>query len=306
MKHLFTFFLVLSLSTTLIFAQEEKKDEGWKVGGQVGINLTETTFHNWAKGGENSLSGISYLNLFANRNYGNWVWENNFDFEYGLMQIQDGDLKKTNDRIELNSKVGRQASKSWYYSGYLNFKTQVAEGFDYAKSNSIYISKFMAPAYLTAGIGMDYKPNETFSAMLAPVASKTTFVLDERLADAGSFGLKTAEQENGVLLHSSQIRQELGASVTLTYKKEVFKNINLNTKLSLFSNYLKNPQNIDVDWQTTITMKINDYINAIFRAHLIYDDDINIAWEKDGVPQSSPKIQFNQGLSVGFAYKFNN
>jgi len=42
------------------------------------------------------------------------------------------------------------------------------------------------------------------------------------------------------------------------------KNVSFTSKVDLFSDYLKNPQNIVVNWENLITMKINKYISANF------------------------------------------
>lgn len=303
MKQIAIILLFIGFVSTAL-AQDSTKV--WKTGGKIGATFTEVGFYNWSKGGDNALSGISYLQLFANKNKNNWSWENQLDLEFGLKQNEGEDLRKAEDRIELNTKFGRKFKEHWYYSGFLNFKTQFTEGFDYATSETTYISNIMAPAFLTYGLGIDYKPNEYFSALIAPVSSKTIFVMDERLADAGSFGVDPAEfDELGIKVkNGKQIRVEIGANVTLKFKKDIFKNVNLETKLDLFSNYLEDPQNIDVDWQTTITMKVNKYLNAVFKTHLIYDDNTDIAWQKDGKQHLSPITQFKQSLSVGLMYQF--
>ena len=42
-----------------------------------------------------------------------------------------------------------------------NFRTQIAKGYKYPDKDHP-ISTFMAPAYLTTSLGMDYKPNKIF------------------------------------------------------------------------------------------------------------------------------------------------
>ncbi|MBN2668798.1 MAG: DUF3078 domain-containing protein [Bacteroidales bacterium] len=298
--------LLLSLLVVNLFSQEAETKKKWTTGGKIGANLSEVGFYNWSKGGDNSMAGTSFLQAFANRDTNGWAWENKLDLEFGIKQNQNEILKKTDDRIELNSKLGRQINQHLYFTAFLNFKTQFTEGFDYEKSDVYYTSNIMAPGYLTIGLGLDYKPNEYFSALIAPLSSKTTIVLDERLADAGSFGVKAAEYDiSGMKIKDGQtFREEIGANITISFKKDIFKNVNLDTKIDLFSNYLENPQNIDVDWQTTITMKVNKYLNAVFKTHLIYDDNTNINWEKDGISHLSPITQFKQSLAVGLMYEF--
>ncbi len=300
------------MAGTTLMAQEQTPTDApvknWKLGGKVGVNFAQVGFVNWAKGGENSMSGTSFLQLFANRSLDGWEWENKLDLEYGMLKNQGQNPKKTEDRIELNSKIGKKASNKWFYSAFLNFKTQFNEGFDYEKVDTPRISNFMAPGILTLGIGMDYKPTDYFSMMISPISSKTIFVMDQELADAGQYGVKKAEFDNlGVKVKDGeQIRQEVGASVTFAFKKDIFTNVNLDSRLDLFSNYLSNPQNIDVDWQTTITLKVNKFLNAVVKTHLIYDDDTDVSWQKDGIVHNSPITQFQQSIAVGLMYQFQN
>ena len=78
--------------------------------------------------------------------------------------------------------------------------------------------------------------------------------------------------------------------------------MNFNTTLGLFSNYLENAQNVDLDWKVFVTMKINDYLSANLNTHLIYDDDIKTS-DKDGNPEGA-KVQFKEVFGVGLTYKF--
>ena len=89
-------------------------------------------------------------------------------------------------------------------------------------------------------------------------------------------------------------------------KKDLMENITLQTKLDLFSNYLKNFGNIDVSWETLLSMKVNKFISATLSTHLLYDHDITIAKEDDnGVMKTyNSKVQFKEVLAVGFTMKF--
>jgi hypothetical protein len=302
MKKILIFIMILIISN---FSMAQDTTKVWETGGQIGLNISEVGFYNWAKGGDNNINGTSFLQLFANRNKNDWSWENKLDLEYGLKQENKDILKKTDDRIELNSKIGKQAKEKWFYTGYLNFRSQFSKGYDYDKSHTVAISDLMSPGYLIFGLGMDYKPNKYFSAMISPISSKLIFVLDQSIADTGDFTEGAEYDETGNKIKDGKtFEQELGANIVLTFKKDIFENVNLDTKLDLFSNYLKNPQNVDVDWQTTITMKVNSFLNVIFKTHLIYDDNTTIEWGKDGVTHKSPITQFKQSLAVGLMYKF--
>ena len=83
---------------------------------------------------------------------------------------------------------------------------------------------------------------------------------------------------------------------------EVAKNINVISKLELFSDYLDNPQNIDVNWQVLVELKVNSWLNVNFSTELIYDDDVIIKDAND-IPLG-PRTQFKQMLMVGVGYAF--
>ena len=272
--------------------------DGWRTGGLISITGSQVSLTNWNAGGQNSISVNSLISVFANYKKGKAQWENSLDLGYGIMR--QGRKKnvawlKTDDKIDLFSKFGRQASKKWFYSGLLNFNTQFTAGFNYP-NDSVAISRFMAPGYLLLAAGMDYKPNKMFSAFIAPFTMKSTFVLDDTLSAAGAFGVEAG----------SKARFEMGGYLRLQFQHEIFKNVNFTSKLSLFSNYLNNPERIDVNWENLIRFKVNKYISATLSTHLIYDDDIDIAvFNDDGVQTGKgPRLQFKEVLGVGFAYKF--
>lgn len=284
--------LLIAISTMCFFTAQAQQAavvdtiKDWKTGGMFSLAFSQTTLSNWAAGGENSLSGNALVNLFAIYKKDRREWETTLNLGYGLLQQQSDGTRKTDDKIDLSSKFGYQASKNWYYTAMVNFKTQFTEGFNYP-NDSVRISNFMAPAYLTTALGMDYKPNDKLSVFISPATGKTTFVLDKSLSDAGAFGVDPGKQT----------RYELGGFFTVKYTdQDIIKNIGLATKIELFSNYLDKPQNIDVNWELLITAKINKFISAILSTQLIYDDDIRI-----GV---TPYLQFKEVFGLGLSYKF--
>jgi hypothetical protein len=276
--------------------------QGWKRGGVIGLNLAQTSLTNWAAGGQNSLAINGIASLFANYKKGKSVWDNSLDIGYGLLkQGSNPDFMKTDDKIDFLSKYGKEAFRNFYYAALLNFKTQMTPGYKYP-NDTVKISDLFAPAYLLGAIGMDYKPNAYFSSFIAPLTSKFTFVTDKVLSDIGAFGVDPGKK----------VKSEIGGYIRIIYtkndfKSEFMKNISLTSKIDLFSNYLDNPQNIDVSWESLIAMKVNKYISVTFNTHLIYDDNTKIPFDinKDGIiDKSGPRTQFKEILGVGFSYNF--
>jgi hypothetical protein len=279
--------------------KEQKVDTimGWKKGGVININASQTSLTNWAAGGQSSIAIGGLMSLFAHNKQEKSLWENYLDLGYGTMrQGKDADWWKTDDRIDFTSKFGLKAKEKLYFAALANFKTQMTDGYNYPNVE-VKISDFFAPAYLLGALGIDYRPGENFTVFFAPITLKMTFVSDDVLADAGSFGVDPGEN----------VRSEFGGYLRAFLKKDLMENIAFQTKLDLFSNFLHNPQNIDVNWECLLSMKVNTFISATFSTLLIYDDDVDIAIDNndDGIADDwDPKVQFKEVLAVGLSVKF--
>lgn len=285
-------------------AIEVEHDSLWHFGGTIGLNFNQSYFSNWAAGGQNSISTTALIGLFANYKKGKHSWVNTLDLAYGIIAQDDQKAIKTDDRIDFTSKYGYQTSnENWYYSGLFNFRTQFDEGYTIEDGVEVGapISDFLAPAFSIVAIGADYKPNDKFSAFLSPITSKITIVTIDRLAT--DFGLE--EGDNA--------RVEMGAFVKLSYKDDIFENVNLDTKIDLFSNYVENPQNVDINWETLITMKVNSWLSATLTTQLIYDDDILIGGEDAVLDENGdietpaiiggPRTQFREVFALGLSFQ---
>ena len=187
---------------------------------------------------------------------------------------------------------------NFYIAGLVDFRTQFTKGYNYP-NDSVVISRFMAPGYLIGALGVDYRPSDNFTIFVAPITGKFTFVLDDALADSGEFGVERGEK----------VFSEFGGYLRMFAKKDLMENISIQTNIDLFSNYLNNPENIDINWEVLVSMKVNQYFSATISTHLIYDDDIKIMEDKNdnGIVESGekgPRLQFKEVLAIGIAYKF--
>lgn len=302
MKKINILILVLLLTKIVAGQEETKQDtvEGpWKTGARTNLSFSQVSLTNWAAGGENSISGNFIGNIFANYKNGSSKWENSLDVGYGLMKQGKDAWIKTDDQLQLVSKYGQKAfmnNKNWYYSAMFSLKTQFDEGYDYP-NDSVMISNFMAPGYLMFAMGLDYNPNDNFSMSFSPVTSKTTIVNDQTLANQGAYGVEAGEK----------IRYEFGGFVKFMYNKEIWENVEMSSQLGLFSNYFNNPQNIDVNWDFALNMKVNDFLSASINTKLLYDDDVDIKVDSnnDGtIDAEGPRIQFKEVLGIGLTFSF--
>lgn len=278
-------------------AKDKDSLTGWDLGGTVSVGLAQMAVANWNAGGQNSVAINGLLSVYANHRTEKSTWENTLDLGYGVLrQGNPSRWQKTDDKLDVMSKYGRRAFSNWYYSALMNFKSQMTPGYNYP-NDSVIISKFMAPGYLLTAVGLEYNKNGKFTAFFAPLTSKTTFVMEPTLAASGAFGVTPGEN----------IRNEFGGYIRLFYKNDIMENIKLQTKLDLFSNYLDRPENIDINWEMLIAMKVNKFISVAIASQIIYDHDIKINVDKNGdgvTDEIGPRTQFKELLTVGMAYSF--
>lgn len=299
MKKLILFgFLIISMSA---FTQNDTIKD-WTIKGKASLNFSESYFSNWSAGGENSLNLIAKYTMDANYKKDRHSWVNWIDLAFGYNVIGKSDPMKTEDKIEFISAYNYSLKKNWELTALLTFKSQFANGYNYEKDSTNNVSGFMAPAYIDLGPGITYKPNDHFLAYFSPVTPRWIVVLDQNLANQGAFGLTPADTVNGVVQNAKQVQTQFGAKFLLAANYEVAKNVNLATKLELFSDYLNNPQNIDVNWQVLVDLKVNSWLNVTFSTELIYDDDVTIFDANDVA--LGPRTQFKQLLMVGIGYNF--
>ena len=289
--------IFLSLAVCLsLSAQEEKKDTTyWKKQGSTSLTFGQTSFTNWSAGGENSVSILGAFAYKADYMKNKISWNNSIDLGYGL-SYQGSDQIKNDDHINVATNFGYQATKVWYYAAEISFKSQFYKGYSsYPVENADkdkYISRFMAPGYLTGSIGMNYiHPREDLKILLSPLSEKMTFVTDDRLSDEGAYGVKPGKK----------LFAELGALVKGTYSKKFNDNILFGTVISLTSAY-DTFGNIDVDWTMSLDWKLNKFFTFKANTYLLYDDNIKYV-DKDG-NKKGPRIQFKEVIGLGIGYIF--
>jgi hypothetical protein len=242
----------------------------WITKGNASLLFNQSTFDNWIAGGENNISANIGVNYDFNYKKDDWTWDNKVMASYGIVKTKTTAFaKKTDDRLEINSILGKQISARWYYSAFLNFKTQFTKGYQYSRNEEGVevrdeYTNFMSPGYLLIGPGILYKRDDNFKINLSPATSKFTFVDANRtLPDAAYFGVDEGKS----------MRYELGFNASAYYKLDVIANVTFENILNLYSNYLEDPQNVDIDYQLNIVMRINRYLTTNLSFQTIYDDN---------------------------------
>ncbi len=263
----------------------------WTIGLNDELIFSQVSLTNWAAGGSGSIAFNAYLNGMANYAKGKIFWDNRAQLGYGFVQNYDVGYRKSEDRIILDSKWGYQAYKKIYFSAFMNFKSQFSPGFDYNKNNEAKMkSKFLAPGYLTVGLGMDWKPGngKVFSLNFAPLTGSMAIV-----AADSALRVKYGNKYN------RPVRWELGAQLKAVFSKALTKDFKVASQLSLFSDYMGTPSNIVVYWDVQADYTLNKYFKASLRTNLIYDDKIKIA-NKEG--HEAARVQFKEIFGLSFSY----
>lgn len=280
-KFVLFFFVLISLS---IFAQEKKKAElqpKWKVKGRFGFLFNQSSFSNWASGGENTFAGNLNINYDFNYKKRNINWDTRLISGFGLSHLSEKGWRKTDDRFELNSVLGIKITKYWFFSFLGNFKTQYTEGFNYKIEPKESVSDFLSPAYITFGPGILWKKSDNLNMNIAPATARYTLVND---FFSGKFGVE--EGRNTAF--------SLGFNLSGYYKFNLMENIQMENIITLYSDYLANVGNIDTDYQINIHFKVNKSIKMQMTFHTIIDDN------------ASSKIQFRQLFGLGVNYNFHD
>ena len=289
---------------------------GWIKGGLLSLSLTQVSNSNWvAAGGDKfSLSVATSLNLYAIKKWERKKWENILDINYALVNTTTLGVRKINDRLDLISKYSYQP-KNWKnvsWASLFQFRSQLTSGYDYnyfGTSEKRRISGFFAPAYITvAPIGIDWHPKEWFSVFASPLVARWTIVTNGPYSYATQGGVFNGHTETPLATlygvnPETENRGEFGAFVTAILKKDIMKNVNYYSKIDLYSNYVKNPKNVDVFWTNQVKMKVNNWIQVSYTLDMLYDDDIRQKEITPGVPTKSIGLQVLSTLGVGIAYK---
>ena len=257
-------FFLLLLVSTVGFSQETVVDstKHWTRKGVFTFLANQSSFSNWQAGGQNNFAGNVGINYDFNYKNGDWNWDNKIIAAYGLTKIKGADTQKTDDRLEFNSLLGKKASGYWFYSAFFNFKTQMDTGLDPA-TQTVRISHFFSPAFFQFGPGMLWKKSDNLKVNIAPATSKLIVVHDHFTEFGSSFGVEQGETT----------RYELGAAINGYYKFNIMENVSVENILNLYSNYLEEAKNVDIDYQLNIVMKINKYLSTNFAFQTIYDDN---------------------------------
>ena len=308
---------------------------GWIQGGGIGMDIGQLVFINPKLGsGENrfGLGGaISYFaNLIAERHY----WTNSFSLNLALQKLGSGLIRvnsdektpfqKSIDELRLNSKFGYAIAKNskFNYAVDFSFLSQLTptynskvDGGNYLKNIDILetslAAKIFNPATIIFGVGIDYKPTSSWSIYLSPISYKGLIVANDSIAAQGIHGnpWKSATDYNN-------IANQMGGLLKIGFTGNLVpERISYSTKMGLYSNYLKNPQNIDLDWVNELAIQIYKGLQLSVMVNVFYDDDVmvqisdpnsvgGIKRDADGNAITGKRVSITEQMLLKYIYVF--
>lgn len=285
------------------------KPQLWKYRTEANFTFSQSALTNWVKGGENSVATLLDITGYADYNNKQLkISSNNFGrIKLGFLKSGDNPIRKNVDIIETNSKLNHKAFGKFDFSAIMLFKTQLAEGKIYIKNNdkdsAVVVSKMFNPTTLTIGLGLDYKPNKKTSMNFSPFSYKGTYVFDTAKIDQTRYGIPK----------NKKALNEPGASFLISNEFKPAKNVTLTNRLQLFTNYIHNPLNVDVDWEMIGVVNLNWFTDIRFNAHFIFDDDTKtVELDKnkqpvlrpDGTQKKTARVQFKEMLGLSLVFRF--
>lgn len=262
----------------------------WKKGVLYSLNFSQASLSNWSAGGDKfSLSVSSILNTYANYKKGKNSWDNSFEFLFGYINSTSLGSRKNDDRFDLISKYGYALNDKLNIAALFNLRSQFFKGYTYEGGVKNFASNFMSPGYVLQSFGLDYKPSQAYSLFVSPVTGRWVFVTDPVLSTRGLYGVKPSENS----------AFEIGAFANLNFAKEIAPNITFKSRVDLFSNYNRNPQNVDLFMTNLLTVKLSKLFNITWGIDMIYDDDAKLF----GPNGNSPSLQFKSLIGIGVQFK---
>ncbi len=351
------FFILLAFlfgfQNTSVKAQDTADDKNWKIGGALGLDLSQIMFINPKFGSGIDRIGIGgNLSFFIKYHKERVIWNNTAGLAFGIQRLGRGKelpFQKAVDELRLTSNFsyGITPESPFGYSMDVLFLSQITPTYDgnymsRLNNTGIFhpISKFLSPATLTVSPGIAYNKKTKlgeFFALLSPASLKMVLVTDDSIAMLGRHGnpysAGVTEQgfkdewkvspsgtiDTNTFYANNYI--QFGATLKAGYKHKLFKyqeggkdkhRLVVSTTINLFSNYLRDPQNIDVEWITNVDLYLFKGLSISLMTNLFYDYDMMVQVDADndlttgvnGYEATERRVSFMEQLLIKYNVMF--
>ena len=288
------YLIIILIFSVNIYSQEiVEKDSLWTKRGNVTVLLNQTGFSDWVGGVTNNFSATIKFDYEWEYKDKGWDWLSNVESAFGIAKYKNAPFaRKIDDRILIQSIVGKEFTRNLSFSAFFNFTSQIGNGYKYKKdseNNEIreLTTRIFSPAYFQIGSGFLWKKDEKIWVNYSPIASRLILVskkfTDDLLENETYFGVS----------QNKSSRYELGANLTFHSEGKLLENVNYKQDLKLFSNYIEEASNIDLDYLAQIEINVNPLLTTQLIFQLIYDDN------------AVSRLQVREVFGVGVQLKLN-
>ena len=268
------------------------KPNFWTRKGEFSLQFSQNYFSdNWYKGGNNSQNLLSAIILEANYDDTKRIkWENRLELRLGFMTTTSDTCHTfltSNDKIDLTSKLGIKAKKSWYYTVSAEAKSQFMPG--YKTNDRRRYSSFLSPLDVYLSVGMDFKPTlkngNEFSLALLPISYKMRYLRDH--------------DEN---IHSvynmvgKDCTHDIGSKIEMNSKLKLAKDFFWKSRFYYFTAY----DYAESEWENSFQYQFSKYISAEVFTLWRFDDNRDRKYYDDNLGY----FQFKEYFTLGLTYAF--
>ncbi len=236
------------------------------------FSMTKATYKDWQRSGENYFACLLELEPYFKSNTSDLFQEQKISLKYGFIKNKGQRLHKHEDEIYYRSTFKRHLTKDITLDLQAKFTTQLGKTYlptlnDQGKEEFILHSSFLSPAYIIGSTGFSYKPYTSLSLSAGLASTKLSIVRNQSLYHQAEDDVifNVPRNENHVW--------EYGFAAYIEFKKELFKNIEVQNELNLFINK-DHFKSIDIDSKSSLSLKLNKHIKTMLSHHLLYDEDI--------------------------------
>lgn len=281
--------VVKELKKAVSKERASQDSNGWKRAGVFVLNINQSAQSDWGSGGENFQIGINaILNKAIHHRKGKYTFDTYLDLELGLVEASSfKQFRKTNDRFDLTFEMEHNIGKNTHFAyGILtNINTQLFTGNNYIKEDHPKISNFFSPGKILIAPGIDYKntnDNRFFGLFISPATIRWVTKLDKDFYHKNLFGVDSFHR----------VYTEIGAYLSFHYNNKISKTTSLISRLDLFSNYRRNPQNVDLLFNNVLIFNIGKSFVGTFLLDIVYDHNVK------------SRTQIQQIMGLGLRLKF--
>ena len=259
----------------------------WRKEAKIMVQLTQNYVSpNWYQGGSSSFAVLSIFKGTAGYYSERFTWENTGEWRAGGSTVSGDTLRKintTDDLFRIYSKANyRAVTNKLYYSFSAEFETRLFNTYKANTRNKK--SAPFSPLRVNLALGLDYKPVPGLSISFSPLAYKMVHVGD-------TLNMKQTDYSIPV---GQKTLNDLGSSLRLEYVWKPVREIALEGKFYMYTNYKR----VELDLELDCDFIINRFFSARIMLHPRYDNTVIY------MDDERAKIQFRELLSIGFAHKF--